>query len=74
MLSVTERLVSNVLARILVLIGAYKFGSADKTLPPLRIFVCQKPCPPLGEPSVRSTTLRSVKRLVFVIDTAFSAT
>jgi hypothetical protein len=42
-LSVTERVVSNVLARISVLIGTYKFGAADKTLPPLRVFACQKP-------------------------------
>jgi hypothetical protein len=47
-LSMTEWLVSKVATRILI--HTYKFRTANKTLPPLRIFVCRNPWHPFAEP------------------------
>ena len=50
---VTEWLVSNIATRILIL--TYKFRTANKTLPSLRIFVSRNPWHPFAEPSLRNT-------------------
>jgi hypothetical protein len=54
-LSVTEWLVSNVIMRILI--HTQKFRTANKTLPPLCIFVSQNLAHPFAEPSLRNTDL-----------------
>jgi hypothetical protein len=55
MMSVTESLVPSVATRILI--GIYKFRTADKTLSPLSIFVSGKPWQLLAEPTLRNTGL-----------------
>ena len=51
-LSLTEWSVSNVATRILIRIC--KFRAANKTLPPLRIFVTRNPWHPFAEPCLRN--------------------
>ena len=53
---VTEWLVSNIAARILI--WTHKFWTANKTLSPLCIFVSRNPWHPFAEPSWRNTVLR----------------
>jgi hypothetical protein len=58
-LSATEWLVANVDA--LILIAAYKFRTANKTLLPLRILVSWNPWHPFVEPTLRKSGLSEVK-------------
>jgi hypothetical protein len=62
-LSVTEWLVSIVATPILI--RTYKFRTANKSLPPLCIFISQNPWHPAAEPSWRNIGLEYTRLFVF---------
>jgi hypothetical protein len=60
---VTEWLVSNITTRILI--RTYKFRTANKTFPSLRIFVSRNPWHPFAEPCLRNTARGDRRSLRF---------